>query len=196
MAFVNIRYQYFYLFIVLWRSYNQILLAFTVRFPVDSQSLGQIPGSLVWGLQPVQQHENLFDVTVFQFMDRTPSGYRILFYHDCAPPMVLLWFLLCTSMKGIFFWWVPMSSYWWLFYSCAMLCLVAQPDSLWPGVGCHFFLQCMKVKSESEVAQSCLTFTDPTDCSLPGSSIHGIFQARKLEWVAISSSNLLYKPFK
>ena len=132
MAFVNIRYQYFYLFIVLWRSYNQILLAFTVRFPVDSQSLGQIPGSLVWGLQPVQQHENLFDVTVFQFMDRTPSGYRILFYHDCAPPMVLLWFLLCTSMKGIFFWWVPMSSYWWLFYSCAMLCLVAQPDSLWP----------------------------------------------------------------
>ena len=44
----------------------------------------------------------------------------------------------------------------------------------------------MKVKSESEVAQSCLVLCDPTDCSLPGSSVHGIFQARVLEWVAIS----------
>ena len=55
------------------------------------------------------------------------------------------------------------------------------------GVGCHFLLQCMKVKSESEVAQSCLTFSDPMDCSLPGSSIHGIFQARVLEWGAIAA---------
>ena len=46
------------------------------------------------------------------------------------------------------------------------------------GVGCHFLLQCMKVKSESEVAQLCLTLSDPIDCSLPGSSAHGIFQAR------------------
>ena len=53
------------------------------------------------------------------------------------------------------------------------------------GVGCHFLLQCMKVKSESEVAQSCLTLSDPTDCSLPGSSIDRIFQARVLEWGAI-----------
>ena len=53
------------------------------------------------------------------------------------------------------------------------------------GVGCHFLLQCMKVKSESEVAQSCPTLHDPTDCSLPGSSVHGIFQARTPEWVAI-----------
>ena len=45
------------------------------------------------------------------------------------------------------------------------------------GVGCHFLLQCMKVKSESEVAQSCPTLRDPKDCSLPGSSFHGIFQA-------------------
>ena len=50
------------------------------------------------------------------------------------------------------------------------------------GVSCHFLLQCMKVKRESEVAQSCLTLSDPMDCSLPGSSIHGIFQARVLEW--------------
>ena len=54
------------------------------------------------------------------------------------------------------------------------------------GVGCHFLLQCMKVKSESEVAQSCPTLSDPMDCSLPGSSVHGIFQARVLEWGAIS----------
>ena len=56
------------------------------------------------------------------------------------------------------------------------------------GVGCHFFLQCMKVKSEREVAQSCPTLCDPMDHSLPGSSVHGIFQARVLEWGAISFS--------
>ena len=56
------------------------------------------------------------------------------------------------------------------------------------GVGCHFLLQYMKVKSESEGAQSCLTLSDPMDCSLPGSSIHGIFQARVLEWGAIAFS--------
>ena len=57
------------------------------------------------------------------------------------------------------------------------------------GVGCHFLLQCMKEKSESEVAQSCLTLRDPMVCSLPGSSVHGIFQARVLEWDAIAFSN-------
>ena len=56
------------------------------------------------------------------------------------------------------------------------------------GVGCRFLLQCIKVKSESEIAQSCLTLSDPLDCSLPGSSVHGIFQARVLEWVALSFS--------
>ena len=50
------------------------------------------------------------------------------------------------------------------------------------GVGCHFLPQCMKVKSESEVVQLCPTPSDPMDCSLPGSSVHGIFQARVLEW--------------
>ena len=54
------------------------------------------------------------------------------------------------------------------------------------GVGYHFLLRYMKVKSESEVTQSCLTLSDPMDCSLLGSSVHGIFQARVLEWVAIS----------
>ena len=49
------------------------------------------------------------------------------------------------------------------------------------GVGCHFLLQCMKVKSESEVTQSCPTLRNPMDCSLPGFTVHGIFQARALE---------------
>ena len=80
-----------------------------------------------------------------------------------------------------------------------------QPHGLWPtrllrpwdspgkstGVGCHFLLQCVKVKSESEVAQSCPTLCDPMDYSLPGSSIHGIFQPRVLEWGAISFSVIL-----
>ena len=59
------------------------------------------------------------------------------------------------------------------------------------GVGCHFLLQCMKVKTESEVAQSCLTLSDPMDCSPPGSSVHGIFPARVLEWAAIAFSDLV-----
>ena len=70
-------------------------------------------------------------------------------------------------------------------------------DSVWPhpwdspgkntGVGSRFLLQCMKVKSESEVTQSCPTLRDPMDCSPPGSSVHGIFQARVLEWVPLPS---------
>ena len=60
------------------------------------------------------------------------------------------------------------------------------------GVGYHFLLQCMKVKSESEVAQLCPTLSDPMDCSPPGSSIHGIFQARVLELGAIAFSNSLH----
>ena len=91
--------------------------------------------------------------------------------------------------------------------SCCCWVTSVVSDSVWPhkwqptslpcpwdspgkntGVGCHFLLQCMKVKSESEVAQSCPTFHDPMDCSPPGSSIHGIFQARVLEWGAIAFS--------
>ena len=70
------------------------------------------------------------------------------------------------------------------------------------GVGCHFLLQCMKVKSKSEVVQSCPTPIDPMDCSPPGSSIHGIFQARVLEWGAIDhrkniqNSSFLHKEYQ
>ena len=61
------------------------------------------------------------------------------------------------------------------------------------GVGCHFLLQCMKVKSEREVAQLCPTPSNPIDCSLPRFSIHGIFQARVLEWGAIAFSDISVK---
>ena len=59
-------------------------------------------------------------------------------------------------------------------------------------ISCHFLLQCMKVKSESEGAQSCPTLSDPMDCSPPGSSVHGIFQARVLEWGAIANKTLYF----
>ena len=92
---------------------------------------------------------------------------------------------------------------------CCCCCYLASvvSDSVWPhrwqptrlpcpwnspgkntGVGCHFLLQFMKVKTESEVVQSCPTLHDPMDCSLPGSSVHGIFQARVLKWGAIAFS--------
>ena len=59
------------------------------------------------------------------------------------------------------------------------------------GVGCHFLLQCMQVKSEREAAQPCPTHTDTRDCSLPGSSVPGIFQARVLEWVPLKPHILI-----
>ena len=98
--------------------------------------------------------------------------------------------------------------YYQAFSCCCCCCYVTSvmSDSVWPhgrqptrlprpwdspgkntGVGCHFLPQCMKVKSEREVPQSCLTLSNPMDCSLPGSSIHGIFQARVLESGAIAS---------
>ena len=85
-----------------------------------------------------------------------------------------------------------------LLQSCPTLCDpidCSPPGSPVPGknteVGCHFLLQCMKVKSGSEVTQSCPTLSDPMDCSLPGSSVHGIFQARVLEWGAIAFDYIL-----
>ena len=89
------------------------------------------------------------------------------------------------------------------FQLCSTLCHpIWQPTRLprpWDspgknaGVGCHCLLQCMKVKSQSEVAQSCPTLSDPMDYSPPGSSVHGIFQARVLEWGAIAFSKSLDK---
>ena len=61
------------------------------------------------------------------------------------------------------------------------------------GVGCRFLLQWMKVKNESEVTQSCPTLSDPMDCSLAGSSVHGIFRAGVLEWGAIAFSGWTFR---
>ena len=86
-----------------------------------------------------------------------------------------------------------------LLQSCPTLCDPidgSPPEALWDspakntGVGCHFLLKCMKVKSENEVTQSCPTPRNPMNISLPGSSVHGIFHARVLEWVAIAFSRL------
>ena len=73
------------------------------------------------------------------------------------------------------------------YYGTRLLCPWDSPGKK-TGAGCHFLLQCMKVKSESEVAQSCPTLSDPMDWSLRGSSVHGIFQTRVLEWGAIAFS--------
>ena len=113
----------------------------------------------------------------------------------------LKYFLSCSRLS-FHLWWFP------LVY--AMLYTTTEvTDSVWShrrkptrlprpwgspgkntGVGCHFLLQCVKVKSESEVTQSRPTLSDPMDCSLTGSSVHGIFQARVLEWSAIAFPEL------
>ena len=76
-------------------------------------------------------------------------------------------------------------------FSRVRLCVTPSLDSPGKntGVGCHFLLQCRRVKRESEVAQSYPTHRDPMDCRLPGSPVHGIFQARVLEWGAIAFSD-------
>ena len=89
-----------------------------------------------------------------------------------------------------------------LLQSCPTLCDLRRQSTRFPrvwdspgkntGVGCQFLLKCMKVKSENEVTQSCPTLRDPLDCSLRGSSTHGIFQARVLEWGAIAFSRKEY----
>ena len=92
-------------------------------------------------------------------------------------------------------------------WSCSFVSNSLQPNGLqptrllrpWdspgknPGVGCHFLLQCMKVRNEREVAQWCPTLSNPTDCSPPGSSVRGIFQAKVLEWVPLPSPTLSWR---
>ena len=116
--------------------------------------------------------------------------------HGIFQARVLEWGAIACSIYTVQFSSVQFSS---VAQSCPTLCdpIDGSPPRLprsWnspgknAGVGCHFLLQCRKVKSESKVAQSCLTLPDPTDCSLQVSSIHGIFQARVLEWGAIAFS--------
>ena len=121
------------------------------------------------------------------------SGFKFCLLHPCFVTSIL-----CLLLLKLYYIMLLLSC-----FSCVQLCATPwrQPIRLrrpWDspgkntGVGCHFLLQRMKVKSESDVAQSCLTLSDPMDWSPPGSSVHGIFQARVLEWSAIAFSNVLY----
>ena len=123
-------------------------------------------------------------------------------YHILSLSLVRLFLLLAAWIHFVYMLLLLLSH-----FSCVRLCATPekaahQAPRPWDspgkntGVGCHFLLQCMKVKSESEVAQSCPTFSNPMDCSIPGSSIHGISQARVLEWGAIAFSICIYNiPF-
>ena len=124
-------------------------------------------------------------------------------FHLCTEEMSKYWWfaLSFSRAEAGWSWWSPDFPLL-LMTCCCCCCQVASvvSDSVRPhrqqptrlprpwdspgkntGVGCHFLLQCMKVKSEREVAQLCLTLSDPMDCSPPGSSVHGIFQVRVLE---------------
>ena len=118
--------------------------------------------------------------------------------HNCPPPLYLPHLPACSFCHSMTFYCDCCCAAAQSLQSCPTLRLHRRQPTRLPhpwdspgkntGVGCHFLLQCMEVKSESEVAQSCLTLLDPMDCSPPGSSIHGIFQARVLEWGAIAFS--------
>ena len=119
--------------------------------------------------------------------------------------LILLRFILCSHCVTIWLCHILNFAFWPAAAAAAksrQSCPTLRPQSRQPtrlprpldspgkntGVGCHFLRQCLKVKSESEVAQSCPILRDPMDCSPPGSSVHGIFQARGLEWGAIAVS--------
>ena len=131
-------------------------------------------------------------------------------WKDCSFPIEWIWHSCQKSVGHEYYFWILNSVpliYMLSLYCCCCYVTSVVSDSVWPhrrqptrlprpwdspgkntGVGCHFLLQCTKVKSESEVSQSCLTLSDPIDCSPPGSSIHGIFQARVPEWGATAFS--------
>ena len=149
-------------------------------------------------------------ITVFYLL---PFFVPIFVFRSFFPPLVILtehftWFVFSPFLAYLLYLFFPFFSVVILEFASMLLLLSRfssvrsvrphrwQPIRLphpWDspckntGVGCHFLLQCMKVKSESEVTQSCLTLSDPMDCTLPDSSTHGIFQARVLEWGAIAS---------
>ena len=95
-------------FLVLWKSCNQILLAFKVRLSGDSQPLCwvQVPrlGSLACGSELSKQWESFFGIMVIQFAGHSPGRYGIWLHYICAPPAILLQLLLCLWTWGIFFW--------------------------------------------------------------------------------------------
>ena len=127
---------------------------------------------------------------------------KTLIWTDTCTPMLIALFTLVKTWKqpkwpSIGEWLKMLLSH----FSRVWLCVTPEtaahqnPTCPWDspgkntGVGCHFLLQCMKVESEREVAQSCPTLRNPMDCSPPGFSVRGIFQARVLEWGAIAFSD-------
>ena len=133
------------------------------------------------------------------FIEMTVFCFAFVETHDHDYVVGFIYRLFCTI-------------YLFIFMCCCCCCWVASvmSDSMHPhrwqstrlphpwdslgkntGMGRYFLLQCVKGKSESEVAQSCPTLSDLMDCSLPGSSVHGIFQARVLEWGAVAFSSSL-----
>ena len=85
---------------VLWKCCNQILVTFKDFLGISKSSLPGIPrlGTLPWGSEPSQEWENFFGIIIFHFVGHPPGGYGIWFYHDCAPPKILLRFRLCFLM--------------------------------------------------------------------------------------------------
>ena len=131
------------------------------------------------------------------FQARVLEWVAIAFSRESSQPRDLTW--VSHTVGRCFTVWAKLLSH----FSRVRLCATPQMAASLPlpwdspgkntGVGCHFLLQCMKVKSESEVAQSYPTLSDPMDCSLPGSSVHGLCQARVVEWGAIAFSSLSQK---
>ena len=155
--------------------------------PVSLTSLG-FPGSSAGK----ESACSMGDLGLIPGLGRSPgegNGYPLKYsglknFMDCVVPLVSINFFCTAAAKS--------------YQSCPTLWdpIDGSPPGSRPwdspgkntGVGCHFLLQCMKVKSEREVSQSCPTLHDPMNCSLPGSSVRGIFQARVLEWGAIAFS--------
>ena len=146
----------------LWYEFYAYFYLLRYSYLVEVSKIGEISHKIVWGIK---------------------SSFLLAFTNGSRCLRTLL--AAATAAKSL--------------QSCPTLCdpIDCKPTRLprpWDspgkntGVGCHFLLQCMKVKSESEVAQSCPTLSSSMDCSLPGSSAHGIFQARVLEWGATAFS--------
>ena len=154
-------------------------------FPILNPPPSSLPVQSHW-VTPV--HQPQASSTDASTLDWRFSSYMILYMFQCYSP---------KSSHPL-----PLIQYAGVAAKSLQLCLTVQPHRRQPtrlcrpwdssgkntGVGCHFLLQCMKVKSESEVTESCPTLSDPMDYSPPGSSVHGIFQARVLEWGAIAFS--------
>jgi len=164
-----------------------------VLLPGKSHGRRSLAGCRPWGLEESDTTERLhfhFSLSCIGEGNGNPPQYSCL---ENSMDRGAGWATVCGAIKN----WTRLSE-----HSCCCQVASVVSVSVWPhrrqptrlphpwdspgkntGVGCHFLLQCMKVKSESEVAQLCLTLCDPMDCSLPGYSIHGI--SRQEYWSGV-----------